>query len=125
MQIMPSTAKYELKSMKFFKNTKESLYTPRKNISIGSFFLNRLLKKYGNDLIYTIAAYNAGEGGVAKFKKNTRKLKNLTPIDVIELIPYKETRLYVKNVLSSLAIYQILLDAGYCYDCSTIAPINK
>ncbi|MDR1391443.1 MAG: lytic transglycosylase domain-containing protein [Holosporales bacterium] len=119
MQIMPSTAKYEEQKLKFYVGNL-SLFDKQKNITIGASILNRLLKKYKGNMIYAAAAYNCGEGGVSKYQKNIRSLKNLTSLDLIELIPYKETRLYVKQVLRSMFSYQKKFFAGKCYNCNSI-----
>ena len=118
MQIMPATARYEAKRIKFYTGT--SLFNKRKNITLGASILNRLLKKYSGNLIYATAAYNCGEGNVAKYLKSIRNLKNLAPLDIVELIPIKETRLYVKHVLRSLFTYQRKLSQTKCYDCSSL-----
>ncbi len=118
MQIMPATARYEAKRIKFYTGT--SLFNKRKNITLGSSILNRLLKKYSGNLIYTTAAYNCGEGNVAKYLKSIRNLKNLAQLDIVELIPIKETRLYVKHVLRSLFTYQKKFSSSKCYDCSSL-----
>jgi len=118
MQIMPATAQYEAKRIKFYTGT--SLFNKRKNITLGSSILNRLLKKYSGNLIYATAAYNSGEGNVAKYLKSIRNLKNLAPLDTVELIPIKETRLYVKHVLRALFTYQKKFSSSRCYDCSAL-----
>ena len=104
MQIMPSTARHEAKRLKFYMGG--SLFNRQKNITLGAGLLNRLLKKYNGNVIFAVAAYNMGEGGVASFKKSLQNIDKLKPIDIIELIPFKETRLYVKHVLRSLFSYQ-------------------
>lgn len=124
MQIMPKTAEHELKNMKIPQLKNKPLYNIEKNITIGSYILNRLNDKYDNNLVYTIAAYNAGEGNVYKFQKQNKKLKSLTNLDIIELIPFKETRVYVKNVLCSLNIYQKIFNAKNCYDCSKLGDMR-
>lgn len=118
MQIMPATARYEAKRIKFYTGT--SLFNKRKNITLGSSILNRLLKKYSWNIIYATAAYNCGEGNVSKYLNSIRTLKNLAPLDIIELIPIKETRLYVKHVLRAFFTYQKKFSASRCYDCSSL-----
>lgn len=118
MQIMPTTAQHEAKRIKFY--TGDSLFNKQKNITLGASILNRLLKKYSGNLIYATAAYNCGEGGVAKYLKSIKSLKNLKPLDIVELIPIKETRLYVKQVLRSLFTYQKKFSSIKCYNCSSL-----
>ncbi len=119
MQIMPTTAKYEAKKIKFYIGG-DSLYDRERNIIIGSFIINRLLRKYNNNMIYAIAAYNCGEGNISKFQKSIRKLKNLPLIDIVELIPIKETRLYTKHVLRGFFHYLEKFKASECYNCQNI-----
>ena len=113
MQIMPATAKFEMKRLKFYTNA--SLFDKQKNITIGASILNRLLNKYHKNLIYAIAAYNCGEGNLAKFQKSISNLKNLKALDLIELIPIKETRIYVKHVIRALFSYQKKFLIDNCY----------
>ncbi len=125
MQIMPATAKQEMKRIKFYTGNKASLYNVPKNLTIGSSLLNRLLRQYDNNLIYTMYAYNAGEGNAAKFIKSISNLTNLTDLDIIELIPLKETRLYVKNILYSMIVYQKFFEATNCYSCNVTDLANR
>ena len=75
MQLIPATAK------RFgVKNS----YKPKQNIHGGVQYLRFLLDRYEGDLPKTIAAYNAGEGAVDKYKG---------------IPPYEETQQYVKNVM--------------------------
>jgi soluble lytic murein transglycosylase len=119
MQVMPATAKYEAKKIKFYLG-QTSLFNRRTNITIGAAFLQRLLKKYKNNIIYTIAAYNCGEGGVSKYQKSIKNLKNLTLLDLMELMPIKETRIYLKHVVRALFAYSEMFFAGSCYNCSLL-----
>ena len=57
---------------------------------------------------------------VSKYLKSIRNLKNLAPLDIVELIPIKETRLYVKHVLRALFTYQKKFSQTKCYDCSSL-----
>jgi len=79
MQLIPATAE------RFgVKNS----YSPDQNIRGGVKYLKFLLKRYQGNLEKTIAAYNAGEGKVDRYKG---------------IPPYKETKQYVKNVLKVYA----------------------
>ena len=78
MQLMPSTARvYNVRNP----------FDPRANIEAGIKHLKSLIDRYGTEL--ALAAYNAGEGAVAKF--------NGIP-------PYRETRNYVSRILSLAGI---------------------
>ncbi len=77
MQIMPAVAKeYEVEL--------DEAFEPEENVRAGILLLKRLNKRYKGDLKLTLAAYNAGEGNVARYGG---------------IPPFKETRNYVKKVL--------------------------
>ena len=122
MQIMPTTARYEAKRIHYY--TGNSLYNRKNNIIIGASIINRLLKKYSGNLVYTAAAYNCGEGGVNKYKNSIKNLKSLQLLDIIELIPIKETRLYVKHVLRSMFAYQKKFGNNACYNLSSVQKLK-
>ena len=126
MQVMPKTADFESKYLRFYLGKNVSLFNKQKNITIGASILNRGLEKYKNNLVYVIAAYNCGDGNIAKFRKSIKNLKNLTYIDLIELIPIKETRIYVKHVLHSMFIYEKMFKKTKqkCYNCKTISDLK-
>jgi soluble lytic murein transglycosylase-like protein len=75
MQLMPRTAASMGVSDPF---------DPRQNIYGGTRYLRILANKFNGDLVLTIAAYNAGEGAVMRYKG---------------VPPYAETRRYVHRVL--------------------------
>ncbi|MDR2075075.1 MAG: lytic transglycosylase domain-containing protein [Holosporales bacterium] len=116
MQIMPSTASFIMKSMNFYVGEKKTpLYDVQKNLTIGAYLLNYLLEKYNNNLVYALYAYNAGEGNLKKFLKSIMNLKEISLLDLIELIPIKETRLYIKNVLANMFAYVMVFGVEPCY----------
>ncbi|MBI5344162.1 MAG: transglycosylase SLT domain-containing protein [Deltaproteobacteria bacterium] len=77
------------------------LLTPSTSIRFGSWYLGQLSRKFKGDLILTIAAYNAGPAAASRWA-GTRPPED---DEFIESIPYSETRLYVKKVLSSYGEY--------------------
>ncbi len=81
MQLMPATAA---------SLGVRNVWDPRQNILAGSDFLARLYAKY-NDLSLALAAYNAGEGSVARHGG---------------VPPFRETRTYVQRVLSYYERYR-------------------
>ena len=68
----------------------------------GQYYRN-MLDRYDNNRILASAAYNAGPRRVDQWlNKSDGKL----PFDIwIELIPYSETRSYVRNILMYSIIY--------------------
>lgn len=82
MQLMPGTA--------LILNVSDS-FDPWSNIDGGSKYLRYLLNQFNGNLSLALAAYNAGEGAVAKYR-------NTIP-------PYPETQTYVRRVLSFFQKY--------------------
>lgn len=103
MQLKEETAKWCMEKYDIEANS-ENLYSPRLNIEIGCAYMHYLLDKFGGSTPLALAAYNAGEGNVAKWIKHQGEEKeNLK-------IPFKETKNYVKLVENREKIYRFL----YC-----------
>ncbi|KGY12401.1 lytic murein transglycosylase [Vibrio tubiashii] len=107
MQIMPSTAKYTAKKYKIEYQGYQDLYQVGKNIEIGSHYLDSLLKRYDNNRIFALAAYNAGPHRVKTWRERTQG--KLDAYAFIEAIPFKETRGYVQNILMFETYYREVL----------------
>lgn len=105
MQIMPRTARQTADSIGLDYN-KQLLLQPEQNILIGSHYIHQLIRRYNGNRLLAIAAYNAGPSRVNRWLKRSGQQ---LPYDVwIEVIPFKETRKYVQNVLSYTVIYGYL-----------------
>ena len=107
MQVMPATAKIVSKGLKLNYSKKRLTSDMQYNIKIGSYYLNSLIEEYDSYLLALIG-YNAGPRRIKKWIKkfgDPRK-KNVDTASWIEKIPIKETRLYVKIVLSNLQVYR-------------------
>jgi soluble lytic murein transglycosylase len=103
MQLMPATAKATAREKGAFDPLQ--LTVPDYNIKLGTRHFRDLMKSYDGDVVYSIAAYNAGSAAVGRWRKN---LKGLEKDEFIESIPYQETRDYVKKVYASAATYRQL-----------------
>ncbi|WP_230090600.1 lytic transglycosylase domain-containing protein [Pseudoalteromonas rubra] len=101
MQLLPSTAKYVAKS----RVSTRQLMKPATNIRLGTDYLDYLKgKNKGNEILAT-ASYNAGFHRVKRWIP-----KEAMPAELwIELIPYRETRDYVKNVMAYRQVYHTKL----------------
>lgn len=82
MQLMPATAE----SVGVY-----NVFNARQNISGGTRYFSKMLKRYQNDHSLALAAYNAGPQAVDKYAG---------------IPPYKETQGYVKKVLKYYTKYQ-------------------
>jgi soluble lytic murein transglycosylase len=107
-QLMPTTASGVAKRMGLSYSSAD-IWKPEVNLKIGAYYLNGLHARYHNDSALTLAAYNAGEGNVDKWLALTPN----APLDeVVEAIPFRETRMYVKRVSSSWQTYRTLYGSG-------------
>jgi membrane-bound lytic murein transglycosylase B len=80
MQLMPATAReYRVRNA----------YDPKANINAGIQKLKGLIEKAGGNIALALAAYNAGEGAVARYGG---------------IPPYRETQTYVSKILSLAGI---------------------
>lgn len=101
MQLLPSTAKYVAKS----RVSTRQLMRPATNIRLGTDYLDYLKgKNKGNEILAT-ASYNAGFHRVKRWIPQEAMPAELW----IELIPYRETRDYVKNVMAYRQVYHTKL----------------
>jgi len=104
---MPATGKKISKKLKV-KYSKSRLNSdPRYNVLLGSYYLNSLNKEYESYLL-ALVGYNAGTRKINRWikKYGDPRKSNIDPVSWIEKIPIKETRLYVKFVLSNLQVYR-------------------
>ena len=107
MQLMPATAKQVARQLGLQDSNDNShgLYEPEQNIQMGTSYLGQLLDEFHGNIIYSVAAYNAGPQAVRRWiAQNGQR----NPDEFVELIEYKETRGYVKRVLGSYRIYRML-----------------
>jgi soluble lytic murein transglycosylase-like protein len=77
MQLMPATAS---------RHGVRNIHDPAQNIAGGTKYLSHLLGLFGGNLEKSLAAYNAGEGAVARYGG---------------IPPYDETRNYVRRALTA------------------------
>ena len=106
MQMLPSTARYAARRAGMRSPSPQDLYEPDINIPLGSQHIAWLLRRYDQVLPFVAAAYNAGEGRADRWIRELRG----APMDVwIEMIPFRETRNYVKAVLSFNQVYSQML----------------
>ena len=104
MQVMPGTARQAARRMGLDWSD-HMLHLPDANMHVGAAHLSALLRNYKGDLVLTLAAYNAGQTPVARWR---RFPEARDPALFVERIPYAETRGYVRSVLRNLSMYRVL-----------------
>lgn len=103
MQITPETAADIARRSGGTTFKTEDLATPQLNIAYGSYHLKYLLERYDGRVLPAIAAYNAGPGNVDRWiAEEAAQGRELTA----DVIPFPETREYVKKVLAAKDEYR-------------------
>jgi len=92
MQLLPDTAKGIAVHTGGSRFRVRDLYDPEINVRYGSFYLRRLIVKYGDERS-ALAAYNAGQTNVDRW------------LEAGEEIQFPETRKYVDEVLEARGMY--------------------
>jgi soluble lytic murein transglycosylase len=110
MQIMPDTANWIAENAGGQPLNAADLLKPDVNIFMGAWYMNWLSKHYNGNVVYAIAAYNAGQGNVNQWKNNG--IWNGLEASVND-IPFGETRHYVQRVLYYFHKYQTLYSKGW------------
>jgi soluble lytic murein transglycosylase len=105
MQLLPTTARELAEAAGRPVPDRSALHRVTTNIDLGTSLLRRLLDRYGGSRVKALAAYNAGERAVAKWE---RRYAGRPEDEFVELISYRETRDYVKAVLTHYEVYRQL-----------------
>jgi soluble lytic murein transglycosylase len=100
MQLMPATAKMVARSIGLKLN---DIYDDRTNVKLGTTYLKQQLDKFDGNYMLATAAYNAGPGRAKSWAASN---PCISPDIWVELVPFTETRNYVKYVLTYTAIYE-------------------
>ncbi|MDB3858345.1 transglycosylase SLT domain-containing protein [Pelagibacteraceae bacterium] len=111
MQLMKYTAKLVAKQAKLPYSISGLTQDPEYNIKLGSYYFNSLMEDYNGIYPFAIAAYNAGPNRVKTWRKiNGDPSKGqLSYVNWVELIRFKETRNYVQRVLENINVYKYML----------------
>lgn len=112
MQLMTFTARTEAKDLRLPYSTRRLTADPAYNLRLGTHHLARLMERFDGSYPLVLAAYNAGPHRVDSWLArhgDPRKTKNIDMVDWIEMIPFEETRNYVKVVLGNYAVYRTQL----------------
>ncbi len=99
MQLMPATARQH-------GLAGEDVFDPRKNVDVGTRYLEYLSRRFDGDLALTLAAYNAGYGTVRRYGG---------------VPPYRETHDYLRRVYAELGLDTGALSTDSA--ASTTAPV--
>jgi len=116
MQLMPTTARQMQRSVR-----EKHLAVPKTNLEIGAKYFQQLHRRYDGNLVYVLAAYNAGEARVERWKGLYFVGDEMLPN--VESIPFLETRNYVKLIFRNLFFYKTLEGSKDLSDPATFNQI--
>jgi soluble lytic murein transglycosylase len=103
MQVIPKTGKLLAKQLRV-KYSDDRLFQPDYNIQLGMLYISGLVKLTGAPE-YALAAFDAGEDRIAAWKAE----RNYDEIpELVESIPFSETRDYVQIVLRNCDVYRMI-----------------
>lgn len=114
MQIMPGTGRHLARGQGLRGFRTVDLRSPGLNLRLGVGYLRELLTRFEGRLPYALAAYNAGPSRMVRWRREPFA----RDLDVfVEGIPFRQTRGYVKAVLSNARIYAALYGCGSDEPC--------
>jgi soluble lytic murein transglycosylase len=124
MQLMPATARWVARKIGMKDFTPSSVNDFDTNTILGTSYLSMVLNDLDGSEVLATAGYNAGPGRPVQWRA-----KLAGPVEgaiFAETIPFTETRLYVKNVMSN-AIYYAMMFTGKSHSLKerlgTISPV--
>ena len=102
MQIIPVTGRRIAEALNLNPYNDGVLRDPVVNVRFGAWYLGQLVQKFEGNYILAIGSYNAGPQAMQRW---VDARADCASDEFIEDIPYRETRNYVKSVLTNLSMY--------------------
>jgi soluble lytic murein transglycosylase len=96
MQLMPVTAEWLAPQVgRDVPSGKEAILDPEFNVDVGTFYLSKLIRRYGGNETLALAAYNSGPTNVDRWRKEN---PGLSGDALVQAAAFEETRTYVSRV---------------------------
>jgi len=108
MQIMPATGAEIAGNMGVEGYEKEDLLDYETNLRFGVYYLSGLMNDFDGEVVYALCGYNGGPGNARKWRRTADPEMEMD--EIIENIPFSETRAYVKRILGYYRIYKTLYE---------------
>ena len=102
MQLMPATGRQTAREIQYPYAGRTTLTNSASNIRLGTVYLGKMYDRFDENRVLATAAYNAGPHRVKSWLPESGYLDARI---WIENIPFKETREYVRRVLTDEAIF--------------------
>ncbi|HYL63200.1 MAG TPA: transglycosylase SLT domain-containing protein [Candidatus Methylomirabilis sp.] len=114
MQVIPKTGRLLAKQLRV-RYSNDRLFQPEYNIELGMLYISGLVKSMGGPE-YALAAFDAGEDRIAAWKAE----RNYEEVpELVESIPFSETRDYVQIVLRNAEVYRMIYGQSGAASSST------
>jgi soluble lytic murein transglycosylase len=117
MQVLPKTGKLLARQLKVHY-AKTKLTDPEYNLQLGMLYISSLLRD-NKEPEYALAAFNAGEDRIALWRSE-RQYEEVP--ELVESIPFSETREYVQVVLRNAEVYRLIYGAS---PAPATAPVSQ
>lgn len=101
-QVIPPTGREVVAALGWQGFDPSWLFRPHISIAVGGAYLASQLERFEGNLYHALAAYNGGPGTAVAARDRSGDDVDL----FVELLPYAETRSYVRRVLTHLAFYR-------------------
>ena len=101
MQLMPATGRLTGRKINIPIRNNRALLNIENNLRLGASYLKEVLGRNKGNQVLATASYNAGPNRVTSWLPESDMDADIW----VELIPYNETRDYVKNVMSYTTVY--------------------
>ena len=105
MQLLPSVGKSLAKKQGIRRFDTRELLDPSTNLQLGTANLKQVLDRFGGQVEYALAAYNAGDAPIRQWLASS-DYKDVP--EFVESIPYTETREYVQAIVRNREMYRSL-----------------
>jgi soluble lytic murein transglycosylase len=105
MQLLPSVGKSMARKQGMKGFDARQLLNPTMNLELGTANLKSVLDRFGGQVEYALAAYNAGDTPIRQWL-SSNDYKDVP--EFVESIPYTETREYVQAILRNREMYRAL-----------------
>ena len=105
---MPRTARNVSRRLKLRYSRRRLTNDHKYNLTLGRAYITELLQSYRGSYVLAVAAYNSGPSAVKRWLDayGDPRSDAVDAVDWVEMIPFDETRNYVKRVLESLQVYR-------------------
>ncbi len=105
MQLLPSVGKQMARKEGDKHFSPSRLLDPQTNLDLGTENLRVVLNKFGGQVEYALAAYNAGDERVREWE-SSGDYKDMP--EFVESIPFTQTRDYVQAILRNREMYRLV-----------------